>query len=62
MNEFTESQLRYLRRIASLMTKGETGEIVVKLRQGGVIDYRESRTLKPVDLDESDGIAEILRA
>lgn len=50
----TESQLRYLKRLAGLMLAGETGEVVVRLRQGGVIDFRESRSVSPVDLESAD--------
>jgi hypothetical protein len=49
-----EASKRYLRRIATLMLERASCDIDVKLQDGGVRDYRESRGLRPADLDESD--------
>jgi hypothetical protein len=53
--ELTEAQLRYLRRIAHKMLAASTGEITITLHQGGVRAYKESQSLTPLDLEESDG-------
>lgn len=50
----SEAQLRYLRRVADQMMECACTEITIKLQDGGVRDYRESRGLKPTDLEESD--------
>lgn len=54
MKELSEGQLRYLKRIADQMRGGYTGRIEMDMRNGGVGDYREIRSLKPADLSPSD--------
>lgn len=54
MKDLSEGALRYLCRIADQMREGATGEIVILLHEGGVRDYRESRSIRATDLDESD--------
>jgi hypothetical protein len=49
-----EASKRYLRRIADQMLERASADITIKLQDGGVRDYRESRGLRPTDLDESD--------
>lgn len=59
--QLTERQRRYLDHIEYLMLEGATGEVCIKLHEGGVRDYRESRSrepddlLKPLDLTVSRG-------
>jgi hypothetical protein len=52
--ELSEGALRYLCRIAEQMRQGATGEIVIVLHEGGVRDFRESRSVRANELEESD--------
>lgn len=61
MKDLNEAQRRYLRRIAEQMRGGYTGRIEMDMKNGGIGDYREIRSLKPVDLEGGD-IDELLRA
>jgi hypothetical protein len=54
-DNLSEAQLRYLRRVADQMRARGTVRIEIDLKDGGVGSYREVRTLRPADLDESDG-------
>ena len=54
-DNLSEAQLRYLRRVADQMRARGAVRIEIDLKDGGVGSYREARTLRPVDLDESDG-------
>lgn len=53
-SDFTEAQLRYLKRVAMQMRAKSTGEIHIVLYEGGVREYHEGRKVRPQDLEESD--------
>jgi hypothetical protein len=54
---------RVLARIAAQMRDGATGEVVIRLHEGGVRDYRESRTYRPGQMDTPDGdVGELIDA
>lgn len=55
--ELPESSLRVLKRIADQMRDGFTGRVELDLNQGGVRDFREVRSWRPADLEESDSAA-----